>query len=68
MNSYGDKHSSPIIQSSRPTGFKLVSELTATGTDCNDNDRNINPGATDICGDSIDQDCDGNDLPCSGDI
>jgi hypothetical protein len=35
-------------------------------TDCDDDDARVHAGAWEKCGDGIDQDCRGGDLPCSG--
>lgn len=32
--------------------------------DCNDRDSRVRPDAEDVCGDNIDQNCDGKDAPC----
>ncbi len=37
------------------------------GLDCNDLEASVHPGAPERCGDGIDQDCDGVDLPCQRD-
>ncbi len=44
--------------------------ITGCGTsvDCNDNDPDINPVAEEICGNNIDDNCDGNSVICQGSI
>ncbi|RJP92375.1 MAG: hypothetical protein C4518_06905 [Desulfobacteraceae bacterium] len=37
---------------------------TENGGDCNDADASIHPGSIEICGDGVDQDCNGKELPC----
>ena len=49
---YGDPDGA-IEDFSKPEGY------VANNKDCNDNDPDISPGANEICGDGLDNDCDG---------
>lgn len=49
---YGAKNGTPVLACTVPSGYQT------SKTDCNDNDPNIKPGATEVC-DTVDNDCDG---------
>lgn len=62
---YVDSVEVNIIQSMDPNDMDDDGDgYTENQGDCCDNNPNIYPGATEICGDGIDQDCNGIDLPC----
>jgi len=42
----------------RPAGYKVAAELTATSGDCDDAEAAVHPGATEVCN-GVDDDCDG---------
>jgi outer membrane biogenesis lipoprotein LolB len=52
----------PVCPDNDKDGY---TDATCGGTDCNDTNGNINPDATEICGDDIDQNCSGADDECS---
>jgi hypothetical protein len=58
----GDLPCQPNCTDGDRDGFGLGADCL--GTDCNDGDPKVNPYQSEICGDRIDQDCNGRDLEC----
>ena len=54
FDGYGNANSTTNSCNGVPVGYVAISG------DCNDNNANINPGATEICGNGIDDNCNGN--------
>ena len=54
---FGDP-ASAVSACSQPSG------TIGVGNDCDDGNEDISPAAEEVCGDSVDDDCDGSDLPC----
>ncbi|MEP6844848.1 MAG: MopE-related protein, partial [Panacibacter sp.] len=48
-----------LTQCDQPTGYKLPGALVSTSGDCNDYNPAINPVAVEICGNGIDENCNG---------
>lgn len=47
-----------------PSGYSASS----LGADCNDNNAAVNPGASEVCGNGVDEDCNGSDLACGSSV
>jgi hypothetical protein len=58
-DTYGNAAVTQQAQGGAPAGY------VSDDTDCDDSDGFSYPGAVEICGDGIDQDCDGSDLVCA---
>lgn len=56
---YGETGAGTLTQCLRPAGYKVSGELTATTGDCNDGNAAVNPAATEVCGNGIDDNCNG---------
>jgi len=63
---YGNDDNGTFTACEAPEGFVVSND------DCNDGDANVNPGATEVCDNSVDNDCDGdmgcNDADCDGQV
>jgi formylglycine-generating enzyme required for sulfatase activity/pimeloyl-ACP methyl ester carboxylesterase len=62
----GDGYSDGATQTTaiRPAGYYTASELVRISGDCDDGEPSIHPGVIDLCGDGIDQNCDGSETDC----
>ncbi len=62
LDGYSD--GTTVAATTPPADYFAADELSATAGDCSDSDATRHPGAAELCGDGIDQDCDGVDPIC----
>jgi len=66
VDSDGDGYGAGSVVQQVCSGSSLPSGYVTQGGDCDDSSSSINPGASEVCGDGIDNDCDGSvDEGCS---
>jgi Putative metal-binding motif len=58
LDADGDGHGTTPVAACEGAG------LAAVGGDCDDTSSTVWPGAPEVCGDGVDQDCDGADPAC----
>lgn len=55
---FGDPEGATLVQCDAPIGYSLVDQ------DCDDTDPAVNPGATEVCGNGVDDNCNGGGDGC----
>ena len=70
-NQYGESEFSQEIEHTIPLSTNDSDDdgdgITEAQGDCNDSNSGIHPNAVEVCGDGVDQNCDGSDPLCPGD-
>ncbi len=64
VNYYNDQDGDGYGAGTATNACSQPANTVANNTDCNDGNASIMPGATEICGNNIDEDCSGSDLIC----
>jgi hypothetical protein len=64
VNYYNDIDGDGYGAGTATSACSQPANTVTNNTDCNDSNASIKPGATEICGNNVDEDCSGSDLIC----